>query len=125
VRTEHLRDVTMSSEKLAGLVEEYAAKPLCAGITLDGKGNIYVSDLAAKAIGMISAGSREYRILATDPRFLWPDGLCFGADGKLYFFTNATRAVPRASRSSLPAAADAHTNYLFRLQTPASGRVGD
>jgi sugar lactone lactonase YvrE len=125
VRTEHLRDVAMSSEKLAGFVEEYAAKPLCAGITLDNKGNVYVSDLAAKAIGMIAAGSREYRILATDPRFLWPDGLCFGADGKLYFFTNATKAAPRAARSGLPAAADARTNYLFRLQTPASGRVGD
>jgi sugar lactone lactonase YvrE len=125
VRTQHLRDPAISSDKLAGLVEEYATKPLCAGITLDGKGNVYVSDLTAKAIGMIATGSKEYRILATDPRFLWPDGLCFGADGKLYFYTNASRAFPRAARTSLPVAPEAQTNYLFRLQTPSSGRVGD
>jgi sugar lactone lactonase YvrE len=124
VRTEHLRDSAMPSDKLAGLVEEYATKPLCGGITLDSKGNVYVSDLTAKAIGMIAAGSREYRVLATDPRFLWPDGLCFGTDGRLYFYTVATKAAPRSPRA-LPAAADTQTNYLFRLQTPASGRVGD
>jgi sugar lactone lactonase YvrE len=124
VRTEHLRDVALSSDKLAGLVEEYAAKPLCGGITVDNKGNIYVSDLTAKAIGVIAAGSREYRILATDPRFLWMDGLCFGADGRLYFFTNATKAAPRVLRTT-PATAGVQTNFLFRIQTPASGRVGD
>lgn len=126
VKTEHLRDPALSPDRLAGLVEEYAAKPLCDGITLDNKGNIYVSDLSAKAIGMISAGSKEYRILATDPRFLWPDGLCFGADGRLYFFTNATKAIPPSVRGTLSTVpGEQPTNYLFRLQTPGSGRVGD
>jgi sugar lactone lactonase YvrE len=125
VRTEHLRDVSIPPDKLAGLVEEYAAKPLCAGITVDNKGNVYVSDLAAKAIGMIASGSHEYRILATDPRFLWMDGLCFGADGRLFFFTNTAKAMPRAPRGSLPLNPPGQTNYLFRIQTPASGRVGD
>lgn len=125
VRTEHLRDAKLEPEKLAGLVEEYAAKPLCDGITIDAKGNIYVSDLAGKAIGMIEAGTKEYRILAADPRFLWPDGLCFGTNGQLCFHTNARRAAPA---SLMPASAKdgtGVTNYLFRLQTPASGRVGD
>lgn len=126
VRTEYLRDATLSADRLAGLVEEYANKPLCDGITLDSKGNVYVSDLSAKAIGMISSGSKEYRILATDPRFLWPDGLCFGADGRLYFFTNAAKALPPSGRGTLSTVpGEQPTNYLFRLQTPASGRVGD
>ncbi len=125
VRTEHLRDPNMPSDKLAGLVEEYGAKPMCAGITLDSKGNVYVADLAAKAIGMIVAGTKEYRVLATDPRFLWLDGLCFGADGRLYFYTNAAKAAPRSTRPTLPGTTDAQTNYLFRIATPASGRVGD
>lgn len=125
VRAEHLRDASIPPEKLAGLVEEYAAKPLCAGITLDGKGNVYVSDLAAKSIGMIAASSKEYRILATDPRFLWPDGLCFGVDGRLYFFTNAARAMPKGGRTPAASAVELPTNYLFRLTTPSSGRVGD
>ena len=125
VKTEYLRDASLSPDKLAGLVEEYAAKPLCDGITLDNKGNIYVSDLTSKAIGMIAAGSKEYRILATDPRFLWPDGLCFGADGRLYFFTNTGKTLPPVAAGALPTAGEQPTNYLFRLQTPAAGKVGD
>jgi sugar lactone lactonase YvrE len=120
VKTEHLRNPSLSPEKLAGLVEEYSSKPVCAGITIDSKGNIYVSDLAENSIGMITTGTKQYRILATDPRLLWPDGLCFGADGQLYFFNNVRNASPRKSKP--PAGV---TNHLFRLQTPGSGRVGD
>ncbi len=121
VKAEHLRNIALPPDKLAGLVEEYSTKPLCSSISLDSKNNIYVSDLPGKAIGFIAAGTRQYRVLAADPRFLWPDGLCFGTDGKLYFFTNPRCALPRGAR--LPP--EASVNYLFKLQTPASGRVGD
>lgn len=122
IKTEHLRNPALSADKLAGLVEEYSAKPLCAGITLDSKNNIYVADLAGKAIGMITAGTKQYRILASDPRFLWPDGLCFGVDGRLYFFSNSRNARPVNGAKT---ATERPSNHLFRLQTPASGRVGD
>ncbi len=121
IKTEHLRNVALPPDKLAGLVEEYSSKPMCSSISLDSKNNIYVSDLPGKAIGLINAGNRQYRVLATDPRFLWPDGLCFGPDGKLYFFTNPRSAQHRGTR--LPP--EASVNYLFKLQTPSSGRVGD
>jgi sugar lactone lactonase YvrE len=119
IKTEHLRNAALSGEKLAGLVEEYSAKPLCAGISIDFKNNIYVSDLGAKAIGMIAAVTKEYRVLTSDPRLIWPDGLCFGPDGRLHFFSNVRRARSRGAK------AEVETNYLFRLQTPGSGRVGD
>lgn len=127
MRTEHLRDFTISADRLAGLVEEYAAKPVSDGLSLDNKGNIYLGDLQAKGIGMISAGKKEYRVLATEPRLLWPAGLCFGENGWLYFYTNAARTRPAGRTSRLPAspAEPPGMNYLFRLQTPASGRVGD
>ena len=103
-------------------VEAVFQLPLApAGITLDSKNNIYISDLASKAIGMLAANTKQYRILASDPRFLWPDGLCFGADGRLYFFSNTRNARPRGLKSAL----EPPSNFLFRLQTPASGRVGD
>ena len=122
VRTEHLRNVALSADKLAGLVEQYSDKPICGGISLDNKGNVYVSDLAQKAIGIIPAADKQYKILASDPRFLWPDGLCFGPDGRLYFFTNSRRAQTTAAKR---AHATPQANYLFKIQTPASGRVGD
>lgn len=129
VRTEHLRDVNMLPEKLAGLVEEYSAKPVSDGMSMDSKGNIYVSDLASKGIGVIAAGKKDYRILAAEPRLLWPAGLCFGADGWLYFYTNTARTRPMP-RPPLTAgtpldASGINMNYLFRLETPVSGRVGD
>lgn len=122
IKTEHLRNPDLSPEKLAGLVEEYAPKPLSSGISLDSKGNVYVADLAGKAIGMIAAGNRQYHVLVSDPRLIWPDGLCFGVDGKLYFFNNLRQVIPRTQQSS---SADGPSNYLFRIPTPASGRVGD
>lgn len=125
IRTEHLRNTAMPQDKLAGLVEEYATKPVCNGISLDAKGNIYVSDVGAKGIGMIAAGTKQYRVLATDSRVFWPDGLCFGTDGKLYFFTNSRKGRTGEMVSALTAPEAPATNYLFRLQTVASGKVGD
>ncbi|TLD68491.1 hypothetical protein FEM03_22575 [Phragmitibacter flavus] len=125
IRTEHLRNDLLSAEQLASHVEQYASKPLCNGITIDAKNNIYVSDLAAKSIGMITAGSKQYTHLITDPRLLWPDGLCFGTDGKLYFFNNASKLYNVGAAIAPLGSPPPATNYLFRIQTPASGRVGD
>jgi sugar lactone lactonase YvrE len=124
IKTEHLRNAALPAEKLAGLVEEYATKPMCDGITLDTKGNIYISDLAGKAIGMIAASSKQYEVLVSDPRLLWPDGLCFGPDGKLFFFNNARKAQSPGGRAATSLEPPA-TNFLYRLQTPGSGRTGD
>ncbi len=124
IRTEHLRNVNLSPEKLAGLVEEYSAKPICDGISLDSKGNVYVSDLASKAIGVIAADTKNYRIIITDSRLLWPDGLCFGVDGRLHFFTNVAKARAMFG-TKFNTLENQETNYLFHIETPASGRVGD
>lgn len=125
IRTATLRDPNLLPEDLAGQVEEYSRKPLCDGITIDSKGNIYVSDLANKAIGMINATTREYKTLITDARLLWPDGLCFGVDGKLYFFNNTRKSRPAVMGSGKTIQDANSANYLFRIQTPASGRIGD
>ncbi len=126
VKTEDLRNLKHTPDLLAGMVEVYSGKPICDSITLDNKGNIYVADLSGKAIGMINASARQYQALVTDPRLLWPDGLCFGEDGKLYFFNNARKCQP-PSRSPLTGTSPVRTaaNYLFRIETPASGRAGE
>ncbi len=85
IATEHLRNEQLAAADLASQVERYAPRPPATSITLDNRGNVYVGDLAANAIGIIHASDKQYRIHVSDPRFQWPHGLCFGADGDLYF----------------------------------------
>lgn len=126
VKTEALRAFEGYSDKLAQAVERYADKPPAAAITIDNKGNLYVGDVESRAIGVIDQDKRQFRILASDPRLVWPDGLCFGADGKLYFFSRSSlgtnRPAPASSPNSQPAAAE---HNLFRMKPLAPGRVGD
>jgi len=121
IRAEHLQDPDLSSTELAAKVEVYSSKPICDGITLDAKGNVYVSDLAAKAIGVIDVKEKNYRIYSTDPRFLWIDGFCFGPDGHLYGYANQLHRSAFFNRGrdlSQP------PFYIFRIRPIAPGMVG-
>jgi sugar lactone lactonase YvrE len=82
-----LRDSSVHPGLLAGAIEAYAAKPLSRGMIMDAKNNLYVGDIGGRSIGMIDAKERRYRALVTDARLLWPEGLTFGHDGRLHFFS--------------------------------------
>ncbi len=121
IRAEVLRDAGASPDKISKAVEIYADKPPTSSITVDNKGNVYAGDIPGRAIGVIDSDKRQYRVLTSDPRLLWPDGLCFGGDGRLYFYSRA-RLAP-GSRPSAVAAPAPHT--FFRTKPLAPGRVGD
>ena len=87
VDTKLLKDKSLKPAELAARVERYARKPHCDGISIDRDDNIYVTDLRAKAIGVIDSAKRRYRLLVADADFEWPDGLCY-ADNRFYFYTN-------------------------------------
>jgi sugar lactone lactonase YvrE len=87
VRTSDLRDAALSADELAKRVERWADKPICDGISMDSAGNIYISDLAANAIGVIDA-KRQYRVLVSDPRLSWPDAFSYGPDQRMYTVAN-------------------------------------
>lgn len=122
IKTESLRAMDLDPARLAEKVEVWAEKPPATAMTLDVKGNLYLGDFEGHAVGVIENDKkRAYRVIASDPRLLWPDGLCFGADEKLYFFSRSSWA--RASLPSVPATAVEHN--LFRVQPLAAGRPGD
>lgn len=88
IRTSDLRDVSLSVAELGNRVEKYADKPICDGILIDGAGNIYLGELAANAIGVITP-DREYHRLVEDPRLSWVDDFEFSADGqRIYAVSN-------------------------------------
>jgi sugar lactone lactonase YvrE len=81
-----LQDAALGPEAVAAAVETYAEKPVCDSIAIDAKDNIYVGDLSKGAIQVIGPKDRNLTMYLEDPKMAWPDGLTFGADGRLYFY---------------------------------------
>lgn len=116
-----LRTADTADEILAKAIEKFADKPAAASFTFDNKGNLYIGDLESRSISVIDPEDRTCRPLASDPRLIWPDGLCFGLDGKLYFFsrTQATVATPLDGRTP------GTEHSMFRVQPLAPGQPGN
>jgi hypothetical protein len=53
IRTSDLINAELTYDELARRVERYSEKPICDGTALDNAGNIYMSNLQAKSIGVI------------------------------------------------------------------------
>lgn len=116
-----LHDESLSPAELAAKVENWATKPICDGISIDSKGNVYVSDIEKKAIGIIDHSTREYEPYIQDADFLWPDGLCFGNDGRLYFFASQLHLMPNFNGGRQAAQAPF---FIFKIKALADGTVG-
>jgi sugar lactone lactonase YvrE len=120
LRTADLVNASLTEGQLAERVERYSRKPVCEGLSVDNAGNIYVTDLQNKAIGVITT-DREYRILVEDNRILWPESFSFGPDGKLYFVASKLQSSPALNGGRN----DAHPPFfVFRITTLAPGTVG-
>ena len=120
VRVEDLLDESLAPGVLAGKVERYGRKPVSDGISIDSEDNIYVTDIANNAIGVIDK-SREYRIYIQDQRLSWPDAFSFGPDGRLYTVSNQLhRSAPLhgGEQAATP------PFYIFAFEPLAAGVSG-
>ncbi len=113
-----LRDAALPPGEIAKSIERYADAPPAVSLAIDVKGNLYLGDLSNRSISIIDAKERVCRPLVSDARLLWPDGLAFGQDGKLYFFS-PSKPLTAANGTAKSAFS------LFRTRTPAAGRAGD
>ncbi|MGH8553898.1 MAG: L-dopachrome tautomerase-related protein, partial [Methylococcales bacterium] len=68
----------LDDARLASRVERYAGKPVSDGMTIDRSDNLYLGDLTANAIGVITP-DRQYRRLAQSAELAWVDSFSFGA----------------------------------------------
>jgi len=87
VKADDLANQKLDARTLAGRVQRYSDKPICDGITIDKENNIYLGELAANAIGVITS-DRKYQRLIQSPKLSWVDSLSFGPEGKLYAVVN-------------------------------------
>ena len=121
VRTVDLLDTELDAEALGSRVERYAHKPNNGGLSIDNEGNLYLTEVEHRAVGVIGAGDRRYRRLATHPDLIWPDGVSFSPDGWMY--------VSAAQLSEVPIFNDGNAlqkppYYIFRFRPIAPGRLG-
>eukprot|EP00127_Corallochytrium_limacisporum_P006504 Clim_evm35s229 gene=Clim_evmTU35s229 len=75
-----------SSREVSYDIEDYAAKTISDGLSIDDANNIYVTSFEHDRIDVILSKDRTLLTLVRDPELIrWPDGLSFGKDGWLYF----------------------------------------
>ena len=93
IKTKYLRNKKLTNSALEKRVEFYAEKPFSDGMTIDKRGNIYVSDTTGYSIGVIDK-KRHYRQLHTSKKYLsWVEGFANAGD-RIYATSNKLHLSP-------------------------------
>lgn len=121
IATRDLNNPSLSPAALAAKVEDFAAKTLSDGLTMDVDDNVYISDMEHGAV-LTLGPDRKLTTLVKDPqRLRWPDGFSFGPDGWLYVTCSALQHVLFLPRAHVRA----HAPYqIFRFKPGPVGVPG-
>ena len=121
VRIKDLLNTGLSDAKLGESVERYAKKPNNGGLSIDRAGNLYLTEVESKAVGIIPAADKTYRRFVSDPKMIWPDGLSYSPDGYMYV------SAAQISEVALFNGGEARNRapyYIFRFKPVQPGRIG-
>lgn len=121
LRMDDLVNPSLGAEALGARVQAYAAKPNTGGLSIDTAGNLYLTEVGERAIGVIPANTRTYRRLVSDPGMVWPDGVVYAQDG--YLYTGAAQ-LPLAAPLNGGKAENAPPYLLYRFRPLAPGIPG-
>lgn len=122
VRTRDLLDSTLDAQTLGQRVERYASKPNNGGLSIDNEGNLYLTEIENRAVGVIPASDRKYRRLVSHPDLIWPDGVSFSPDGWMYVSAAQLSEVPLFNDGK---ALQKPPYFVFRFKPLAQGQLGD
>lgn len=120
VRVAHLTDATLPAQQLANRVERVSDKPLSDGMSVDLRGNVYVTDVEHGAVFIVDT-EHNLRTLIRSPRIRWADALSFGPGGWLYLADSAIPDQVLKSRDHIEASGPYH---VFRFRPGFEGVPG-
>jgi sugar lactone lactonase YvrE len=103
VRTADLRNADLGSSELAAKVEDLGANFTTSdGMIFDQAGNLYLSDNEHGAIARVTP-DLKLKVIAHDPRLIWPDTFSWSPDGWLYVTCSQIQNMPwsHAGQSTL------------------------
>jgi sugar lactone lactonase YvrE len=121
IRTADLLDFSIDQAALAGRVQRYGEKPICDGITVDGKGNVYITEIAAHAIGVVGRDGKYRRLFQDEKHLSWPDGMGFSPDNFIYVTVNQLHRSPPLNNGENSAKPPF---YIVRFKSLAAGKQG-
>ena len=85
-------------------------------------GNLYLTEVGERAVGIVPADTRRYRRYVQDPGMVWPDGVVYVSDGWMY--TGAAQ-LPLVGPLQKDGVARNKPPYLiYRFRPEAAGRPG-
>jgi sugar lactone lactonase YvrE len=93
IRTEHLRNDSISSEVLGAKVEDLGHFATTDGMIFDKKGSLYMGDMRTNSIIRITP-ELKMQTLLVDDRLIWPDSYSISPDGYLYISCSQIQKQP-------------------------------
>lgn len=93
IRTEYLRNDTITSATLGSKVEDLGHFVCTDGMIFDKKGNLYMGDMRLYSIYRLTPQLHLQKII-TDDRLIWPDSYSISKDGYLYISCSQIQRQP-------------------------------
>jgi sugar lactone lactonase YvrE len=122
IRMADLLDTSLSASQLSAKVETYADKPYNGGMSIDQAGNLYLTEVGERAVGIIDAGTRKYRRFVSAPDMVWPDGVTYNSDGFMY--TGAAQLTLTSVLQGDGVAKNKAPYLVYRFRPRAPGTPG-